>query len=79
MKRKMQWKDLSPRKQRMVAVAGVVELVALAVSMVDLVRRPATEVNGNKGLWGAVLFINPIGPICYWLFGRRRPGGAQHG
>jgi hypothetical protein len=72
MKSKKQWKDLSPAKQRAITVAGALELVLLAVSLVDLVRRPTNGVKGSKGLWGAALFINPVGPICYWMFGRRR-------
>ncbi|WP_427017744.1 PLDc N-terminal domain-containing protein [Pseudarthrobacter sp. P1] len=71
MKRKMQWQDLSPGKQRAVAVTAVLELIVLGVSLSDLIRRPATEVKGSKVLWGAALFVNPVGPISYWLFGRR--------
>ena len=33
-------------------------------------------INGGKRLWTAVVFINGIGPIAYFVFGRKRQAPA---
>ena len=48
----------------------LLELALIVVALVDLVRRERTK--GPKWAWALViLFINPIGPIVYLLFGRQ--------
>jgi hypothetical protein len=49
------------------------------MALVDLKRRPATEINGSKARWAvALVFLNSIGvvPVLYLLRGRCRPGSA---
>ena len=41
------------------------------VALRDLIRRPAALVRGPKPLWGAALFVQPIGSPLYLLAGRR--------
>jgi len=50
----------------------MVQFGLLAAALVDIYRRPAEEIRGRKPLWVAVAFVNYIGPISYFLFGRRR-------
>jgi len=50
----------------------VVRLGLLVAALVDIYRRPATQIRGRKRLWVAVSFVNFVGPISYFLFGRRR-------
>jgi hypothetical protein len=40
----------------------------------DIYRRPAEQIKGSKWLWSAMAFANymGIGPIAYFVFGRRR-------
>ena len=46
--------------------------VSLAVSAwADLARRPAEQINGPRTRWAAVIAVNFIGPILYFLRGRR--------
>jgi len=52
--------------------SGVVQLGLLVAALVDIHRRPATQIRGRKRLWVAVAFVNFVGPISYFLFGRRR-------
>jgi hypothetical protein len=40
--------------------------------LVDIYRRPAAEIRVNKRLWVAAAFINFVGPISYFLSGRKR-------
>lgn len=48
----------------------IIQLILLIVSLVDLTRIEKT--NGPKWLWVLIiLFINIIGPILYFIIGRR--------
>ena len=48
----------------------VIQLILLAIAIIDLIRVPST--NGPKWLWALViLFINIIGPVLYFIVGRR--------
>lgn len=70
-KQKKQWKDLSSGQRGAAGLMGVVQLSLAAAAWVDLARRPAAQVNGRKGVWAAVIAINFVGPIAYFLKGRR--------
>jgi hypothetical protein len=50
----------------------MVQLGLLATALVDIYRRPAGEIRGRKRLWVAAAFVNFVGPISYFLFGRKR-------
>lgn len=66
------WKDLTPQQQRGVVALGAVQLSLAVAAWVDLARRPAAQVNGPKGLWAAVIAVNWVGPIAWFVRGRRR-------
>ena len=66
------WKDLSARQKRGIVLGGAVQISLLAVALIDIFRRPQEEIRGSKMLWTLVAFINYVGPISYFLFGRRR-------
>ena len=74
-KRKQRWSDLSSRQQRAIIAAGVVQNALLVAALIDLRRRPAEQVNGNKRLWVALSFVNFVGPIAYFALGRKRSPG----
>ncbi|TFB94341.1 MULTISPECIES: PLD nuclease N-terminal domain-containing protein [unclassified Cryobacterium] len=74
--RKRAWSDLSPREQTGVLVAGSVQLALAATAWADLVKRPAALVNGPKLLWAAIIGLNFIGPIAYFVCGRRKAPSA---
>jgi phospholipase D-like protein len=74
---KRRWRDLSKRRQRAIVAAGVVQLGLLGVALVDLWHRPATEVRGAKQVWAAAVFVNFVGPLAYFAFGRRRGASAR--
>ena len=47
----------------------IIQLVLLVTALVDLIRRSHTR--GPKWVWALViLFVNIIGPIVYFIFGR---------
>jgi hypothetical protein len=68
----LRWKDLSPRARAAVIAAGVVQNSLLVATLVDLRRRPARKIRGDKRLWTAAAFVSWIGPLSYFAYGRRR-------
>jgi flagellar biosynthesis/type III secretory pathway M-ring protein FliF/YscJ len=71
-KSKKQWSDLSAEQRAAIIAAGTFQLSLHAAALVDLRRRPRDQVNGSKPLWVALSFVNFIGPLAYFAFGRRR-------
>lgn len=67
-----QWSDLTPPAQKAIIVLGVAEAVVTAIALVDLVKRPSEAVRGPKAAWALALVVQPLGPISYLAFGRRR-------
>ena len=69
---KRSWSDLSPRTRRLVVVLGALEAALLVAAQVDLARRPPALVSGSKTMWRLVSLINVVGPLTYFLRGRRK-------
>jgi hypothetical protein len=65
------WSELSPKQQTALLTLASVEMALTATALVDLIRRPAEQVHGRKLLWGAALFVQPVGPIAYLWTHRR--------
>lgn len=66
------WGELSPRQQRVVVGAVVVQWGLAIAALVDLWRRPDEGVRGSKRVWRVAAFVNFAGPLAYFLFGRRK-------
>jgi hypothetical protein len=69
---KKTWNDLSDRQKTLVLVAISVQTSLLLTALTDIYRRPAGEIRGKKWAWTAASFVNFVGPISYFAFGRRR-------
>jgi hypothetical protein len=70
-----QWSDLSERNRKLIITAAVVDITLRVAALIDIKRRPASQIRGRKRLWAAVVaVVNSAGliPISYFLFGRRR-------
>ena len=65
------WNDLSPFQRISILFGISVQLSLLASALVDIWRRPSAQIRGPKPLWVAASFINFIGPIGYFTFGRK--------
>ncbi|KHE67501.1 Negative regulatory protein YxlE [Halobacillus sp. BBL2006] len=49
----------------------VIQLILMITALISLVKAEAT--NGPKWMWALIiLLINTIGPIAYFIFGRRQ-------
>ena len=71
-----QWGSLSRRTRRMLVIAGAAEGVLKVAALIDIRRRPSSQVRGPKWLWAVVIAtVGSAGvlPISYFLFGRRNP------
>ena len=69
------WNDLSPGTRRLVVVASAVEGALKVAALIDLARRPASQIRGPKVAWAAAItLVNSLGavPIVYFARGRRR-------
>ncbi|HYB17158.1 MAG TPA: hypothetical protein VEF71_17010 [Streptosporangiaceae bacterium] len=69
------WSDLSERTRKLIITAAVADGTLRIAALIDIKRRPATQIRGRKLLWAAVVaVVNSVGiiPISYFVFGRRR-------
>jgi Phospholipase_D-nuclease N-terminal len=67
-----QWARLSERQRTLLVGAAAAELSLKIAALVDIARRPAEQIRGPKMLWRAAMVVNLLGPLSYFLFGRRR-------
>ena len=83
-KKSKRWQDLSPATKTRITVQGIaqgiINLLLIIWAVRDLRRRSDDEINGNKKIWMLAAFAPPVGPIAYFLFGRKRGGqtGGMH-
>ncbi len=69
------WSDVPPRARQLIVAAAVVDAVLKVAALIDMKRRPASQIRGSKWMWAlAVLLINSAGgaPVAYFAFGRRQ-------
>jgi len=70
-RRKKRWSDFSSQQQTAIILGAIAELIITTFALRDLIRRPATQVRGGKVLWALAFFVQPFGPILYFMGGRR--------
>ena len=71
-----QWSDLSPRTRRLLTAAAVIEGILKLAALIDIKRRPASQIRGPRWLWAMVVAVVSsagVVPISYFVFGRRPP------
>jgi hypothetical protein len=71
MSRKSRWSDASPGKKAIVLITGSLQFALAIAAWSDLAKRPARQVRGPKRLWAAIIAINWVGPIAYFMRGRQ--------
>jgi len=72
---KKKWSDRSKRSRSLIVGTGVVEVVLLVATLIDIKRRPAGQIKGSKRMWTALAFVNIAGPIAYFSCARRKRRG----
>jgi hypothetical protein len=68
---KKKWSEFSRGRQVATVLSSIVQVSLLAAALWDIHHRPAEQVKGSKAAWTAAAFVNFIGPIAYFLFGRK--------
>lgn len=71
-RKKKTWKEMSTSSKVGTIVVGIVQMSLLFAAQRDISRRPAALINGPKAAWRAASFINFVGPMGYFIFGRKR-------
>jgi hypothetical protein len=70
------WSDLSERNRRLLTITAVAEGILKLAALIDLKRRPASQVRGPKWVWVTVVTVVSsagVVPISYFVLGRRQP------
>ena len=65
------WEDFTPPQKAATVLLGMVQVTLLAAAQLDIRRRPAEQIRGSKLMWTLLAFVNFVGPIAYFLFGRK--------
>ena len=66
------WKGSSPAMKAPAVAQRMIQLALMIWAVRDIRRRRDDEINGNRKVWTLAAFAPPIGPIAYFLFGRKR-------
>jgi hypothetical protein len=66
------WQEMPGWQQTGITVLAATEIVLTTLAAVDLVRRDKSAVRGRKLLWWPVLTVQPLGPVAYLKWGRKR-------
>jgi hypothetical protein len=65
------WSDLTPVQKGGIGFGAALQISLVVAALWDMWHRPPEEINGDRRLWSLAMFINYIGPISYFLFGRK--------
>ena len=68
-----QWSELSGRQRAAILTLASIQLSLAVTAWTDLAVRKPELVNGSKAKWAAVIAVNFVGPVLYFLRGRRGP------
>lgn len=66
------WSELRASQRAGITIGGIIQIALLIAALIDIRRRPAEQIHGRKWVWTLAAFVNFIGPISYFLFGRKR-------
>jgi flagellar biosynthesis/type III secretory pathway M-ring protein FliF/YscJ len=68
---KKRWEDLTQQQRIAIVIMGVIQFALLAAALADIRQRSEEELTASKRAWTMISFINYVGPIAYFLFGRK--------
>ena len=69
---KKQWSDLTPTQKTGTALLVGAQVIMLAAALLNISRQPEEQLTGSRRLWTVLSFVNFIGPIAYFLWGRKK-------
>jgi len=74
------WSGRSETSRRLIIAAAIGEVVLKMAVLIDIRRRPASQIRGSKWMWLiAAVLVNSagVGPLSYFAFGRRHAESAE--
>jgi hypothetical protein len=77
---RQQWSDLDERTRKLIISVAVAEGILKLAALIDIKRRPASQIRGRKWMWASVVtVVSSAGviPMSYFLFGRRQDQSQQ--
>ena len=75
-KAKKTWKEMPPAARAGFVAIGIAQVSLMLAAQRDISKRPADQINGPKAAWRVAALINFIGPMGYFILGRKRPGAG---
>lgn len=69
--KKMNWKNFNGWQKVGISLIGLAQIGLFAAAWMDLRRRGEAGVHGSKTAWQLALFVSGIGPIAYFVKGRK--------
>ena len=69
------WSNLSKRTRVLLITAAVADGSLRVAGLIDIQRRPASQIRGRKWMWAAAMaLVSSAGvvPVSYFVFGPRR-------
>jgi hypothetical protein len=76
------WSNLSDRNRKLIIVAAIGEAILKTAVLIDIRRRPASQIRGSKRMWLiAAVVVNSagLGSLSYFAFGRRPSAAGEPG
>lgn len=73
---KKSWKEMSPAARAGFVAIGIAQVSLMLAAQRDISKRPADQINGPKLAWRVAALINFVGPMGYFILGRKRPGAT---
>lgn len=70
---KPSWSELGVGKKATIMLTGSLQAFLAIAAWRNLAKQPAKQVNGRKSIWAAVIAINWVGPIAYFIWGHKLP------
>ena len=55
----------------LLGAAAAAQLAAIGAAHADITQRRSSQLEGSKVKWGAISLIPAVGPLWYFLSGRR--------
>jgi hypothetical protein len=65
------WADLSAIQKIGVIVGATIQFGLLVAGLWDLAHRQPEEIRGDRRFWAGFMFVNWIGPLAYFAYGRK--------
>jgi hypothetical protein len=72
MRQANKWSELTTRQRRAILIGASVQFSLLFSALWDIWHHPPEEINGDRRVWTFASFVSFVGPLAYFLFGRKR-------